>query len=74
MTEKGPEGIIDGLKGGEEMEFFAASVAPWILYGCSIVLVPLGIRRFRAGNPLKGFLDLLGAGVIAVMAWTLQNP
>lgn len=56
------------------MEFFAASVAPWILYGCSIVLVPLGIRRFRAGNPLKGFLDLLGAGVIAVMAWTLQNP
>ena len=74
LTGKRPEGIIVRVKGGGKMQFFAASAAPWILYGCSVVLVPLGIRRFRAGNPLKGFLDLLGAGVIAVMAWTLQNP
>lgn len=54
--------------------FFAHSVAPYILYGCSIILVPLGIRRIRAGSPLKGFLDLVGAGVIAVMGWSLGNP
>ncbi len=56
------------------MTFFAHSVAPYILYACSLVLVPLGFRRFRAGSPLKGMLDFVGAGVIAIMAWTLANP
>ncbi len=67
-------GIILIPREGKAMQFFAVHLAPWILYGCSIVLVPLGIRRLRGGSPLKGMLDLLGAGVIAVMAWTLRNP
>ncbi len=56
------------------MTNFAQSVAPYILYTCSIVLLPLGINRFRAGSPVKGVLDFVGAGVIAVMAWSLANP
>lgn len=56
------------------MSNFANSVAPYILYTCSIILIPLGINRFRAGSPLKGLLDFVGAGVIAVMAWSLANP
>lgn|GEM_PF-978997 len=50
------------------------SVAPYILYGCSLVLVPLGINRFRSGSPFKGVCNLLGAGVIAVIAWGMGNP
>ena len=56
------------------MLYFAHSVAPYILYACSLLLIPLGINRFRAGSPLKGLLDFVGAGVVAIMAWTLANP
>ncbi len=66
--------IIETLKGGVLMTNFVQSVAPYILYTCSLVLLPLGINRFRAGSPVKGFLDFVGAGVIAVMAWSLANP
>lgn len=68
------QGIINTFEGGIVMTNFAQSVAPYILYTCSIVLLPLGINRFRAGSPVKGFLDFVGAGVIAVMAWSLANP
>jgi hypothetical protein len=50
------------------------SAAPYILYACSVILVPLGINRFRSGSPVKGVCDLLGAGVIAIMAWSMGNP
>ncbi len=66
--------IINTSKGGVSMTNFAQSVAPYILYTCSLVLLPLGVNRFRAGSPVKGFLDFVGAGVIAVMAWSLANP
>lgn len=68
------QGIINTFEGGIVMTNFAQSVAPYILYTCSIVLLPLGINRFRAGSPVKGVLDFVGAGVIAVMAWSLANP
>ncbi|MBL3539169.1 hypothetical protein [Aminivibrio sp.] len=54
--------------------FFAHSVAPLILYGCSAVLVLLGFRRIRLGSPLKGVIDIVGAGTIAILGWSLGNP
>ncbi|HPF86387.1 hypothetical protein SDC9_46450 [bioreactor metagenome] len=54
--------------------FFAHSVAPFILYGCSAVLVLLGFRRIRLGSTLKGVIDIVGAGAIAIMGWSLGNP
>lgn len=56
------------------MTNFPHSIAPYILYACSLALIPLGINRIRAGSPVKGVLDFVGAGVIAVMAWSLGNP
>ena len=53
------------------MVFFARSVAPIILYGCSVLLVLAAFQRFRADSPLKGLLDLVGAATIAIIAWNL---
>ncbi len=54
--------------------FFAHTVAPLILYGCSSVLVLLGFRRIRLGSTLKGVIDIVGAGAIAIMGWSQGNP
>ncbi len=54
--------------------FFAQTVAPMILYGCSAVLVMLGVRRIRLGSSVKGVIDIIGAGAIAIMGWSIGNP
>jgi len=54
--------------------FFAQTAAPLILYGCSAVLVLLGVRRIRLGSAAKGIIDIIGAGAIAIMAWSMGNP
>ncbi|MGI6783915.1 MAG: hypothetical protein ACOX5A_06770 [Aminivibrio sp.] len=54
--------------------FFTQTVAPLILYGCSVVLAMLGIRRIRLGSSVKGVIDIIGAGAIAIMGWSIGNP
>lgn len=54
--------------------YFANSVAPYILYACSLLLVLLGFNRFRLGSPVKGVLNFIGAATIAIIAWGFQSP
>ncbi|MDD2453135.1 MAG: hypothetical protein PHI81_04635 [Synergistaceae bacterium] len=54
--------------------FFVQSVAPLILYCCSAVLFILGFRRIRAGSSFKGIVDIMGAGAIAIIGWSMGNP
>jgi TM2 domain-containing membrane protein YozV len=53
------------------MEFFAAHIAPLILYVCAILMFMLGIRRFRYGQPFKGLANMALAAVIAIMGWAI---
>lgn len=54
--------------------FFAHTVAPLILYCCSAVLAFMGIRRMRAGSPIKGLFDIAGAVAFTVIGWSMANP
>jgi TM2 domain-containing membrane protein YozV len=55
------------------MQFFADNLAPVILYFCAVAMFLLGIRRFRAGQPVKGVSRIAFAIVIAIMGWALPR-
>ncbi len=55
------------------MQFFADNMAPLILYLCAISMFMLGIRRFRAGQPVRGIARIAFAIVMAIMGWALPG-
>lgn len=52
-----------------QMKFFADNIAPIILYLCAAIMFFMGLRRFRYGQPVKGFANMALAGVMAIMGW-----
>ena len=54
--------------------FIVNTMAPLILYSCSALLFFLGVRRIRLGSRAKGVVNIIGAGAIAIMGWSIGNP